>query len=83
MGLFSMLNFIAGAVSTAAIGKILDLGTTTVRFNPIPRNDAAFVYSNIFLALALLVAIMAALYFLQFGRGSKKDTAERAETARL
>lgn len=83
MGLFSMLNFIAAAVSTATIGKILDFGTTTVRFNPIPRNGAAFVYSNIFLILALLVAAMAALYFVQFGRGSDKDTAERAETARL
>ncbi|WP_042199493.1 MFS transporter [Paenibacillus camerounensis] len=83
MGLFSMLNFIAGAVSTAAIGKILDLGTTTIRFNPIPRNDAAFVYSNIFLALALLVAIMASLYFVPFGRGSDKATAERTGTARL
>ncbi|KUP25106.1 MFS transporter [Paenibacillus sp. DMB5] len=83
MGLFSMLNFIAAAVSTATIGKILDFGTTTVRFNPIPRNDAAFVYSNIFLILAFLVAVMAVLYFVQFGRGSDKDTAERAGTARL
>ncbi|AIQ45797.1 hypothetical protein R70723_07820 [Paenibacillus sp. FSL R7-0273] len=83
MGLFSMLNFIAAAVSTATIGKILDFGTTTIRFNPIPRDSAAFVYSNIFLTLALLVAIMASLYFVQFGRRSDKDTAERPETARL
>ncbi|MDF9841693.1 MULTISPECIES: MFS transporter [unclassified Paenibacillus] len=83
MGLFSMLNFIAAAVSTATIGKILDFGTTTVRFNPIPRNGAAFVYSNIYLILALLVAVMAILYFVQFGRGSDKDSAERAGTARL
>ncbi|AIQ51438.1 MFS transporter [Paenibacillus sp. FSL R7-0331] len=83
MGLFSMLNFIAAAVSTATIGKILDFGTTTVRFNPIPRNSAAFVYSNIFLTLALLVAIMVSLYFVPFGRRSDKDTAERPGTARL
>lgn len=83
MGLFSMLNFIAAAVSTATIGKILDFGTTTIRFNPFPRNSAAFVYSNIFLILALLVAVMATLYFVQFGRGSKKHSAERAGTARL
>lgn len=71
MGLLSMFNFIAGAVSAAVFGKILDMGTTAIHLNPFPHNSTAFVYSNIFLALALLVAVMVLLFFLQFGRSAK------------
>ncbi|GGG04386.1 MFS transporter [Paenibacillus albidus] len=83
MGLLSMCNFIAAAVSTATLGKILDHGTTTIHLNPIPKNSAAFVYSNIFLALALLVAAMAILYFVQFGRSSKVNTAKCVERGKV
>lgn len=71
MGLLSMCNFIAAAVSTATIGKALDHGSTSIHINPIPKNSTAFVYSNIFLVLALLVAIMSVLYFIQFGHRSR------------
>ncbi|OMD84020.1 antiporter [Paenibacillus odorifer] len=83
MGLLSMFNFIAAAVSTATIGKILDFGTPTIHLNPLPTNSAAFVYSNIFLALALLVAVMAVLYFVLFGRSSKMNTAQRVEKGQM
>lgn len=73
MGLLSMFNFIAAAVSTAAIGKVLDDGTTSVHLNPFVHDKAAFVYSNILLALAVLVIVMAILYYLQFGRKSNKN----------
>ncbi|OMF64219.1 MFS transporter [Paenibacillus sp. FSL R5-0766] len=70
MGLLSMFNFIAAAVSTTAIGKLLDGGATTVHFNPFVHDKVAFVYSNILLALALIVVVIAVLYALQFGRKS-------------
>lgn len=70
MGLLSMFNFIAAAVSTAAIGKLLDGGTTAVHLNPFVHDKVAFVYSNILLVLAVIVVVMAALYSLQFGRNS-------------
>ncbi|WP_117170248.1 MFS transporter [Paraliobacillus sediminis] len=76
MGFFSMLNFISAATSTATIGKVLDFGTPTFRFNPIPQNSAAFVYSNIFLVLAILVVVMTAIYYVQFGRVAKTATDE-------
>ena len=71
MGLFTMITFISSAASTAAIGKVLDFGTATVRLNPIPQNSATFVYSNIFLILAILVVVMAAVYYVQFGRAAR------------
>lgn len=61
MGLLSMLNFIAGAVSTAVIGKVLD-----------HHQGATSVYSNVFLVLAVLVASMTLLYYFQFRRSMQK-----------
>jgi len=80
MGLFSMVTFISSAASTAAIGKVLDFGTSTVRLNPIPQNSATFVYSNIFLVLAVLVVVMAALYYVQFGRVAKMAKDEKMDS---
>ncbi|WP_405081394.1 MFS transporter [Paenibacillus chitinolyticus] len=80
MGLFSMITFISSAASTAAIGKVLDSGTSTVRLNPIPQNSTTLVYSNIFLALAVLVAVMAALYYVQFGRVANMAKDEKMDS---
>ncbi|WP_371129039.1 MFS transporter [Paenibacillus sp. CF095] len=71
MGLLSMFNFIAVSVSTAALGKVLDGGKTTLQLNPLIQDKTAFVYSNIFIVLALFVIAMTMLYMLQFGRKSK------------
>ncbi|ASJ53693.1 hypothetical protein BP422_09075 [Brevibacillus formosus] len=65
MGLFSMLNFISGAVATSLIGKALDNQTATMKLNPL-ANPAASVYSNIFLLLAILIIGVWMLYRLQF-----------------
>lgn len=70
MGLLSMFNFIAAAGSTAVIGKVLDGGTSTVQLNPFVHDKVAFVYSNILLALAVIVVVMTVLYYYQFGRKS-------------
>lgn len=57
MGLFSMLNFISGAVAMSLIGKALDNQAATMKINPLVTNPAASVYSNIFLLLAILIKI--------------------------
>ncbi|MCQ4086719.1 MFS transporter [Saccharibacillus sp. JS10] len=62
MGLLSMSNFIAMATVTAVIGKVLDLGTTKVRFNPFISIDAGFLHSNILMTLAFLTIGMTLLY---------------------
>lgn len=68
MGLFSMLTFISAAASTAILGKVLDSGAPAAAFNPIPGNQAAFVFSNIFVVLAVLVIVLSIVYYVQFGR---------------
>ncbi|GEC87809.1 MFS transporter [Brevibacillus brevis] len=66
MGLFSMLNFISGAVAMSLIGKALDNQAATMKINPLVTNPAASVYSNIFLLLAILIIGVWILYRLQF-----------------
>ncbi|MFM9278284.1 MFS transporter [Paenibacillus jiagnxiensis] len=65
MGLFSLLNFIAGAVTTSVIGKMLDVGTSSFHLNPFALKDNAYVYSNIFSVLAVLALMIMVLYTLQ------------------
>ncbi|RAV22828.1 antiporter [Paenibacillus contaminans] len=76
MGMLSMLNFISGATATALIGKTLDFGAVT-HWNPLAHNNEAFVYSNIFLALAILVVLVTTFYYMQFGGAGKRLRAER------
>lgn len=72
MGLFSMLNFISGAISMSIIGKMLDQQQTTLRFNPFVANENAYMYSNIFIVMCLMVVTMYWLYRLQFGSAKPK-----------
>lgn len=72
IGFFYMMNLLAGATAACVIGKILDFGTPTFRFNPIPSNVAVFGYSNVFFGFALIAVVVAILYFIQFGSASKK-----------
>ncbi|WP_238655595.1 MFS transporter [Paenibacillus piscarius] len=79
MGLFSMLTFISAAASTAVLGKVLDSDSPAAAFNPIPGNQAAFVFSNIFVVLAVLVIVLSIVYYVQFGRkdGRASETISR------
>ncbi|SFS66435.1 Major Facilitator Superfamily protein [Paenibacillus sp. BC26] len=70
----------AAGASTAAIGKVLDYGTSAVRINPIPHNSTTFVYSNIFLTLAVLIVAMATLYYVQFGRAAKMIKGDKMDS---
>ena len=74
MGLFSMLTFISAAASTAVLGKVLDSGVPAAAFNPIPGNQAAFVFSNIFVVLAVLVIGVSMVYYVQFGRKESRSS---------
>ncbi|QJD86377.1 MFS transporter [Cohnella herbarum] len=62
MGLYSLVSFIAGAASTALIGRTLDFGASGRWLNPLHGGGAGLVYSNLFLALAALVSLTAILY---------------------
>ncbi|SFL72170.1 MFS transporter, DHA2 family, metal-tetracycline-proton antiporter [Gracilibacillus orientalis] len=69
MGIFSMLNFMAGSIAGAVYGKVVDLGAV-VNWNPVNLFSDGFVYSNIYLSLALLLVSIILLYYFQFQRAS-------------
>lgn len=66
MGLFSMLNFIAGAIATSLIGKLLNASDSALQLNPLMQNEHASMYSNIFLVMAVLSAVVAVIYLALF-----------------
>jgi DHA2 family metal-tetracycline-proton antiporter-like MFS transporter len=74
MGLYMMVNFIAGSIATAVIGKMLDSGSSPVPLNPLLLTPSAALYSDIFLVLALFVVVNAVLFYSQFGRTRKVRT---------
>ncbi|WP_145412987.1 MFS transporter [Paenibacillus xylanexedens] len=71
MGLLSMFNFIAASVSTTVLGKVIDGGAQQMRFNPFISLTSAFVYSNLFIVLAILVVVMTFVYRWHFDRKSE------------
>ena len=76
MGLFSMINFISGAIAMSLIGKMLDTGSAFFHLNPFVKDESTYVYSNILVGLGLLVLVVVIVYRLQFGgfiRKAKPD----------
>ncbi|WP_141335817.1 MFS transporter [Paenibacillus sp. tmac-D7] len=71
MGMFSMLNFISGAATTALIGKTLDLGAPSIRFNPLFGMRDGLIYSNIFVCLAVVLGFVLVLYATLLGQRRK------------
>lgn len=67
MGLFSLLNFLSGAIATGIYGKAVDWGASTA-WNPLSVNPGASTYSNIYFVLAALQIGILLLFFVQFGR---------------
>lgn len=76
MGLLSMFNFIAASVSTTVLGKVIDGGAQQMHFNPFISLSSAFVYSNLFIVLALLVVVMTFVYRWHFDRKSQRQMNE-------
>ncbi|WP_096189622.1 MFS transporter [Evansella halocellulosilytica] len=72
MGFFTMFNFIAGAVATTVLGKLLDIGVSGFSLNPFLTNEMIVKYSNIFFILALMAALAGCLYVLTLAITLKK-----------
>ncbi|WP_088033390.1 MFS transporter [Evansella clarkii] len=54
IGLFNLLNFLAGAIASAVFGAILDLQNVTLLLNPVAQNGSATIYANLFIGLSIL-----------------------------
>jgi DHA2 family metal-tetracycline-proton antiporter-like MFS transporter len=72
MGLLSMLNFLAGAVSTGIYSKVVDQGSG-FHWSPLNSYQNSFVYSNIYVVLAILHLGILVLYHFQFSRAAQKS----------
>ncbi|WP_248925108.1 MFS transporter [Paenibacillus hamazuiensis] len=71
MGLLSMLNFLAGAVSASVCGKIIDLDAAA-RWNPFNPSPEAAVFSNLYLVISAIQVVVVWLYYSRFGRGRRR-----------
>ncbi|GIO68443.1 MFS transporter [Paenibacillus cookii] len=78
MGFYTMMTFMAGAASTAMIGKVLD-ALATVRLNPWQIYEQAAAYSNAFFMLACVSLLAIALYFVLFGTKSVQASSFRPD----
>ncbi|GAA3403698.1 MFS transporter [Paenibacillus hodogayensis] len=65
MGLYAMLNFIAGATATTLIGKAMDAGNASFRLNPFAPAEG-LLYSNILVLLGGLIIVATVVYMAQF-----------------
>ncbi|MBT2744199.1 MFS transporter [Bacillus sp. ISL-77] len=72
MGLFSMMNFIAGGIATGVYSSVVDIGSD-VLWNPLNMNPNGFIYSNIFFVLAALHVVILLFYYFQYGRAKRKS----------
>ncbi len=66
MGIYNLLFFISGAFSTAGIGRLLDISSAGFSLNPLASDAAAWTYSNIFIILAIVVAMASVLFHITF-----------------
>ena len=67
MGLLSMLNFIAGAVFASLYGTMVDQGATQA-WNPLITDSSAYVFSNIYFMLTVLIVAVAVLFIAFFNK---------------
>ncbi|PCL93586.1 MFS transporter [Paenibacillus lautus] len=67
MGLLSMLNFIAGAVFASLYGTMVDQGATQA-WNPLIADPSAYVFSNIYVMLTVLIVAVGVLFIAFFNR---------------
>lgn len=70
MGLLSMLNFISGAIASSLYSAAVDQGAGFA-WNGVPAQPASYVYSNIYLVLAIFHLVILAFYYMQFGRAAR------------
>ncbi|MBB5172530.1 MFS transporter [Texcoconibacillus texcoconensis] len=78
MGLFNLLNFMAGAVSSALFGSYLDLGNVSYLMNPLALSGDNMIYSNLFFILMLVTVVALSLFTWVF-RGDENKKEEKQQ----
>ena len=72
MGIFMMMNFIAGATATTLISKALETKSASLQLNPFLLNHNSLNYSNIYAVLAILIVIVTFIYMSNFRKETIK-----------
>ncbi|MFC5713972.1 MFS transporter [Thalassorhabdus alkalitolerans] len=73
IGLFNLLNFVAGAFSSASFGAILDIQDTGIVLNPFALQGENAIFSNLFLGLTVLSFLALLLFSMTFKKHSSAD----------
>ncbi|SEN19204.1 MFS transporter [Lihuaxuella thermophila] len=68
MGFYGLAAFIAGAVGTAAVASLLDIGIFDFRFLPFVGRAEAHPFSNLLLVFAGITAVCGLMYLRTLGR---------------
>lgn len=72
MGVFMMMNFIAGATATTLISKALEIKNASLHLNPLLLNYNSLNYSNIYAVLAILIVVVTFIYISNFRKENVK-----------
>lgn len=72
MGIFMMMNFIAGAVATTLISKVVEKKTDITQLKPLLINSNGLTYSNIYTCLAILILLIIVLYASSFSKALRE-----------
>ncbi|GMK37520.1 MFS transporter [Paenibacillus sp. CCS19] len=74
MGMLTLCNFLSGAVATGIYGKVMDHGAQS-SWLPWHSNEASYVFSNLYLVLALMYIGLLLLYRSVYAGRTKAKTA--------
>jgi DHA2 family metal-tetracycline-proton antiporter-like MFS transporter len=75
MGLFNLAGTMAGAIGTTVVGRLLAGSWLNARILALPTVSSGFAYSNLILALAVIVILGGALYLRAYrGMAAVKPT---------
>jgi MFS family permease len=71
MGFYGLVAFIAGAVGTASVARLLDQTWLDSAWVPFISNSEAQSYSNLIFAFTMIIAISGLVYLFSLGRPSR------------
>ncbi|MFB4165585.1 MFS transporter [Alteribacillus sp. JSM 102045] len=66
IGIFNLLNFMAGAVSSAVFGAVLESQRVSLSMNPFSRHGDNLIFSNLYICLGLVAAAALTLFLATF-----------------
>ena len=72
MGMYNLFFFMAGALSAACTGKMLDVSEGRSPLNPLAVVPSAGAYSNLYIMLTAVVFLALFIFFIVFRKSSRQ-----------